>query len=62
MGNIGQFAEAHKRLDAVTNQMYVDMKRRVARSVNDKEHPEQATNEPPQELDMPKALRKAGAP
>jgi len=53
MGQIGQFEEAHKRLDAVTNQMYVDMKRRVARSVNDKEHPEQATNEPPQELDLP---------
>jgi tetratricopeptide (TPR) repeat protein len=50
----GQFADAHKRLDAVTNEMYSDLKRRVARSLNDKEHPEQAaTNEPPAVVDDP---------
>jgi tetratricopeptide (TPR) repeat protein len=45
--SIGQFAEARRRLDAVTNEMYADLKRRVARSINEKEHPEQATNYPP---------------
>ena len=49
---IGQFAEAHKRLDAVTNAMYVDMKRRLARSLNDKEHPEQATNNYPPRMGL----------
>ena len=51
----GDFADAHKRLDAVTNAMYTEMKRRVARSLNDKEHPEQATNEPPLGPDLPVA-------
>ena len=51
----GDFADAHKRLDAVTNAMYTEMKRRVARSLNDKEHPEQATNEPPETVDLPVA-------
>jgi tetratricopeptide (TPR) repeat protein len=46
-GQIGQFAAAHKQLEAVTNDMYTDMKRRVIRSLNDKEHPELATNYPP---------------
>ena len=52
---IGQFAEAHRRLDAVTNEMYVDMKRRVARSVHDKEFPDQAT---PLGPDLPEAVNK----
>ena len=43
----GMFADAHKRLDAVTNEMYADLKKRVARMLNDKEHPELVTNEPP---------------
>lgn len=49
----GNFADAHKRLDAVTNEMYADLKRRVARSLNDKEHPEQATNDVPYAADLP---------
>jgi hypothetical protein len=58
----GQFADAHKRLDAVTNDMYADLKRRVARSLNDKEHPEQATNEPPDAVDLPVAAGKTNGP
>lgn len=42
----GEFAQAQQELDAVTNTMYADLKRRVLRSLNDKEHPQQATNAP----------------
>lgn len=42
----GEFAQAQQELNAVTNAMYADLKRRVLRSLNDKEHPEQATNAP----------------
>jgi len=45
-GQAGMFADAHKRLDAVTNEMYLDTKRRVAKMLTVKEHPELATNEP----------------
>jgi tetratricopeptide (TPR) repeat protein len=41
---IGRFAQAQHFLDDVTNSMYGDLKRRVQRSLNEKEHPEQATN------------------
>ena len=50
-GQAGMFADAHKRLDAVTNEMYIDTKRHVARMLNEKEHPELARNEPPTGLD-----------
>jgi tetratricopeptide (TPR) repeat protein len=46
-GQAGMFDDAHKRLDAVTNEMYADTKRRVAKMLNEKEHPELVTNEPP---------------
>jgi tetratricopeptide (TPR) repeat protein len=49
----GMFADAHKRLDAVTNEMYADLKRHVARMLNDREHPELATNEPTLGPDLP---------
>ncbi len=42
----GEFAQAQQELNAVTNAMYADLKRRELRSLNDKEHPEQATNAP----------------
>lgn len=42
----GQYAQAKQQLEAVTNPMYADMKRRVARAINDREHPEQSTNQP----------------
>jgi tetratricopeptide (TPR) repeat protein len=42
----GEYAQAHQQLDVVTNPMYADMKRRVARAINDREHPEQVTNSP----------------
>lgn len=45
-GQIGRFAQAQRFLDDVTNSMYGDLKRRVQRSLNEKEHPEQATNIP----------------
>lgn len=43
-GQIGRFSQAQHFLDDVTNSMYGDLKRRVQRSLNEKEHPEQATN------------------
>lgn len=43
----GEFAEAHQELDAVTNAMYAALKTRLTRVLNDKEHPEQATNSAP---------------
>lgn len=43
-GQIGRFTQAQHFLDDVTNSMYGDLKRRVQRSLNEKEHPEQATN------------------
>lgn len=43
----GRFAESHTQLDAVTNQMYLDLKNRLIRNLNEKEHPEKATNSPP---------------
>ncbi len=57
----GMFADAHKRLDAVTNEMYIDTKRHVARMLNEKEHPELATNEPPDVLDVPAGKTNAPA-
>lgn len=45
----GHFAEAQARLDAVTNPMYNDLKKRLIRNLNQKEHPETVTNEPPAE-------------
>ena len=51
----GNFADAHKRLDAVTNEMYSDLKRRVTRSLHDKEHPEEVTNDVPDAVDLPVA-------
>jgi tetratricopeptide (TPR) repeat protein len=47
-GQTGQFAAARKQLEAVTNVFYTEMKRRVTRSINDKEHPELVTNSPPE--------------
>jgi tetratricopeptide (TPR) repeat protein len=56
-GQIGQFDAARKQLEAVTNQMYADMKIRVTRSINEKEHPELTTNYPP----LPEAMVKKAA-
>ena len=52
-GQTGKFDEGRRQLEAVTNPMYADLKRRVERSINDKEHPELVTNEPPAEVDNP---------
>ena len=56
----GEYALAHQQLDAVTNPMYVDMKRRVARAIDQREHPE--TNAPvaasPGSADVPPASSK----
>ena len=57
-GSIGKFAEGRRLLDSVTNSMYDELKRRVARSINDKEHPELVTNEPALGPDLPVAAGK----
>jgi tetratricopeptide (TPR) repeat protein len=56
----GMFAEARKRLDAVTNEMYLDTKRRVAHMIDEKEHPELVKDEPP--IGPPLPARKTNAP
>lgn len=43
----GMFDDAHKRLNAVTNDFYATLKKGVTRMLNEKEHPELATNQPP---------------
>jgi tetratricopeptide (TPR) repeat protein len=57
----GQFADAHRRLDAVTNAGYAELKRRVARSLNEKEHPELVTNAVPADVDIPTPAVKMNA-
>lgn len=61
-GASGRYAEGRKTLDAVTNSMYADLKRRVARSINDKEHPELMTNEPPLGPPLPVAPARVNKP
>jgi tetratricopeptide (TPR) repeat protein len=58
----GKFANAHKHLDAVTNDMYATVKHGVARMLNEKEHPEVLTNEPPLGPPLPQAVLKTNAP
>jgi len=42
-----RFGEAHAHLDAITNEMYLDLKKRLTRNLEAREHPEKATNAPP---------------
>lgn len=42
----GRFAEAHAHLNAVTNEMYAQLKNRLTRNLNEKEHPSTDTNVP----------------
>jgi tetratricopeptide (TPR) repeat protein len=56
---IGNFAEARRRLNAVTNEFYAQLKERVSRSINEKEHPELVTNAPAAGTNMPVADEKA---
>ena len=44
---IGRFDEVHAHLDAVTNAMYADLKKRLARNLDAQEHPAPATNNSP---------------
>jgi tetratricopeptide (TPR) repeat protein len=46
-GSAGRFDEARRHLDAVTNAMYADLKRRVLRSLEFKEAEARGTNAPP---------------
>ena len=48
----GRFDDARKNLDAVTNSMYAEMKRRVSRTLYEKEHPEETTNNVPPAVDI----------
>jgi len=43
----GRFAEAHAHLNTITNEMYADLKKRLARALNEKENEAKATNAPP---------------
>ena len=43
----GRFAEAHAHLNAVTNEMYLTLKARLTRNLNEAEHPSKKTNAPP---------------
>ncbi len=50
---LDKFPEAHQILNSVTNQMYADLKRRLTRNLNEKEHPELVTNSPPPSVASP---------
>ncbi|HWX18377.1 MAG TPA: hypothetical protein VN578_00595 [Candidatus Binatia bacterium] len=43
----GRFTEVHAHLNAVTNEMYLDLKKRLTRNLEAKEHPVRETNSPP---------------
>ena len=43
----GRFAEAHAHLNAVTNEMYADLKKRLVRTLTEKENEAKGTNAPP---------------
>jgi tetratricopeptide (TPR) repeat protein len=45
--SVGHFTDAQARLDAVTNPMYNDLKNRLARNLNEREHPEKVINNSP---------------
>lgn len=57
----GKFPQAHQLLDAVTNSMYNALKNRLVRNLNEKEHPELATNSPAAEPAV-KAATQTNAP
>jgi len=42
----GRFAEARSHLDSITNEMYMELKRRIERNINEKEN-QAKTNVPP---------------
>jgi len=43
----GRFAEAQAHLNTVTNDMYTDLKRRLQRNLNERQHGDKSTNAPP---------------
>jgi tetratricopeptide (TPR) repeat protein len=61
-GSAGMYNEARKQLDSITNEMYADMKRRIARMIDQREHPELYTNEPPIGPSQPVSSAKTNAP
>jgi tetratricopeptide (TPR) repeat protein len=50
----GRFAETHAHLNAVTNEMYLELKKRLTRNLEAKEHPAKDTNAPSPEIQNPK--------
>jgi tetratricopeptide (TPR) repeat protein len=44
----GRFVEAHAHLNAITNEMYLELKKRLLRNLDTREHPPKETNAPPQ--------------
>jgi len=47
----GRFTEARAHLNAITNEMYADLKKTLTRALNEKEAEAKATNAPPAKLD-----------
>lgn len=43
----GRYDESHAHLNAVTNEMYTDLKKRISRNLAEREHPTGDTNSPP---------------
>jgi tetratricopeptide (TPR) repeat protein len=58
-GSAGRFDEARRHLDAVTNAMYADLKRRVLRSLEFKEAEAKGTNAAPAKLEKETKARPA---
>jgi tetratricopeptide (TPR) repeat protein len=44
---VGRYDESHAHLNAVTNEMYTDLKKRISRNLAEREHPAKDTNSPP---------------
>jgi tetratricopeptide (TPR) repeat protein len=59
---IGQYAEAHRLLGTVTNELYTELKDRLTRSINEKEHPELVTNNAPALPEEPATSPKINSP
>lgn len=61
-GLSGLYDEGRKQLSAVTNEMYADLKHRVSRMIDEKEHPELVAEKPPIGPPLPEPAAKTNAP
>jgi len=56
--NAGRFAEARAHLNAVTNDMYADLKKRLTRNLEEKENIAKGTHSPPEAVTKTNAVKR----